>query len=140
MIKYPYVSFEVEVAPNSKRKKTIWRPIIELIVFCGTQFAAYPVLVDSGADYNIFHSGLLEALGGKLTKGKKRRIVALGNQPLKGYMHNIKLKLVGGNKFESSAIFSNQIPDHALGVLGQNGFFDRYKITFNYKAKTINIS
>ena len=139
MLEFPYVSFEVEFTPNTKRKKTIWRPVVEIIIFRGTKFAAYPVLIDSGADYNIFHGDLLLALGGKLTSGKKRNIFGIGNQPLKGYEHKAELKLPGGNKFESKAIFSNQIPDYAFGVLGQEGFFDKYDISFNFNRKIITI-
>ena len=140
MIEYPYVSFEVEVTPNSKRLKTVWRPVVEIIIFRGGNYAAYPVLIDSGADYNIFHGGILQALGGRLSTGKKRRIVGLGNQQLKGYEHKIDIKLVGGQKFGTNAIFSNQIPDHALGVLGQQGFFEKYNIEFKYKTKKIIIN
>ena len=35
---------------------TIKRPIIEIIVKSKSKFAIYPVLIDSGADYCIFHS------------------------------------------------------------------------------------
>jgi hypothetical protein len=140
MLEFPYVSFEVTPAPNSKRKKTVWRPVVEIIVFRNKMFAAYPVLIDSGADYNIFHGDLFTALGGKLTSGRKRRIVGLGDQPLKGYEHKIELKLPGGLKYTTQAIFSNQIPDHAFGVLGQEGFFDQHKVTFQYGKKIVSIS
>lgn len=137
---FPYASFDVEPSPNSKRRKTVWRPIIEIIVFKGTKFASYPVLIDSGADYNIFHSGLLLALGGNLTSGNKRTVVGLRDQPLKGYEHKLDLKLPGGKKFEAKAIFSNQISNHAFGVVGQEGFFDKFKVKFDYKSKRITIN
>lgn len=140
MSNYPYVSFEVEAAQNSTRKLAVWRPMVEIIVLFGNNYVSYPVIVDSGADFNIFHGGLLEALGGKLTKGRKRKIVGLGDQPLKGYKHKIELKLPGENKFITSAIFSNQIPEHAFGVLGQEGFFDKFEVCFDYNAKKMEIS
>src|SRR3989344_6000303 len=131
-MQYHYYSFDVEFSPGTKRKKTLWRPIIEIILLYGKRVISYPVLIDSGADYNIFHSGVADALGIKLTSGKKRRIYGLGEQPIKGYEHKIDLKMVGLRSVQSKAIFTKELSDHAFGVLGNEGFFSHFRVRFDY--------
>jgi len=46
---------------------------------------------------------------------------------------------VGRNLIMTTIVFSRQIPDNAIAVLGNQGFFDHFSVTFNYKAKTISI-
>ena len=41
--------------------------------------------------------------------------------------------------FKASIIFSNQIPKYSLGVLGNEGFFNKFKVEFDYKNKQIDV-
>ncbi len=138
-MEYSYKPEEVPVSENSKRKVTIWRPIIPVILMSNRQFVGYEALLDSGADYNVFHSELADILGISLTKGKSRKIYGLGGQHIKGYIHEVELKLQGFSSFKSEVVFSKQIPEHAIGVLGNTGFFDQYHVTFKYADKIISI-
>ncbi len=138
-MQYHYYAFDVEFSPGTKRRKTLWRPIVEIILVYGKRIVAYPVLIDSGSDYNIFHSGVAEALDINLTFGKKRRLYGLGEQPIKGYEHKIDLKMVGLKTVKSSAIFTKELSDHAFGVLGNVGFFNHFKVQFDYGNKIIDI-
>lgn len=140
MATFPYYSFEVRFTSASKRKKTIWRPLIEVILLKNNKYLSYPVLIDSGADYNVFHGEIAEILGLKLTSGNKRVLYGLGNQPIKGYEHNIQLRVPGLNTIDTKAIFSKQLPEYAHGVLGNVGFFDKFTVEFDYGDKTIEIS
>ena len=131
-MQYRYYSFEVEISAGTRRKKTVWRPIVEVILLHGKRIVSYPVLIDSGADYNIFHSVVAEALGINLTSRRKRKLYGLGGQPIKGYEHKINIKMVGLRTVESKAIFTKELPGHAFGVLGNEGFFDHFEVRFDY--------
>lgn len=138
-MQYPYYAFEVKFSKNSDRKKTIWRPVVEVILLNKRKLVSYPVLIDSGADYNIFHSGVADALGIKLLTGKKRLIYGLGEQSIKGYECKVELKMVGLESISTKAIFTKELSDHAFGVLGNSGFFNHFKVEFDYKEKTIEV-
>jgi len=138
-MKFKYKPEEVPVTPTSNRFKLVWRPIIPIILIKGKKFVGYEALIDSGADYNIFHGDLADILGIKLTKGKSRKVYGLSGQPIKGYIHVVEIKLAEMRAFKTSIIFSNQIPKYSLGVLGNEGFFNKFKVQFDYKNKQIEV-
>lgn len=130
-MKFTYREIPILFSPATKRKKFIYRPILPVIIIHGKKFVGYEALVDSGADYNIFHSRIAEILGISLTKGHKRRILGIGNQELRGYEHDVTIK-IAGREYVSKVIFSNKIPPNSFGILGNQGFFDHFKVTFKY--------
>jgi len=138
-MQFTYQAFEIEFSSGTKRTQSIWRPVIEIILLKGEKFVGYPVIIDSGADYNIFHAEVADILGINLTKGDNRDIFGLGNQKIKGYEHNIQIKIPGLKTYTTAAVFSKKIPEHAFGVLGNTGFFDHFKVVFDYKKKIIEV-
>lgn len=56
----------------------------------------------------------------------------------KGYFMPIEIGI--NNKFfTTTAVFSNDISNNGYGILGEQGFFNNFKILFNYSAKNIEI-
>lgn len=139
-MRFNYKPEEVPLTPTSKRTTIVWRPIIPIILIKGKKLVGYEALMDSGADHNIFHGDLTEILGIKLTLGKSRKVYGLGGQSIKGYIHNLVIKPMGMEKYSAPVIFSKQMPEHSLGVLGNIGFFDKFKVTFDYEKKIIEVS
>ena len=138
-MQYPYYSFEVKFSKNTEREKTVWRPIVEIILLHKEKIVSYPVLIDSGADYNIFDSGVAEALEIKYTQGKKRQIYGLGAQPIKGYECSLDIRMFGLKTVHTKAIFTKELSSHAFGVLGNDGFFNHFRVEFNYTKKIIDV-
>ena len=92
-------------------------------------------LVDSGADYCMFPSEVGEQLGIDVNSGKEDTVIGIGNQPYTFYFHNIDI-IVGGHKNEAWAGFSDRVP---WPLLGQEGFFDRFEVKFNFRKKRVEI-
>ena len=137
-VEFSYSDFPVRANPSAKRTILISRPIIPLTILYKDRFVQYQALLDTGADYNIFHADIADYLGITLTKGKSMRITGIGGDSIKGYQHSVDIK-VGKNLIRTSIVFSRHIPDNATAVLGNQGFFNHFCVTFNYKAKTITI-
>lgn len=138
-MEFPYIQFEISPTKNSKRKKKIFRPIIPVILTCNSKVIKFAALIDSGADYNLFHGDIAAYLGiSKLSSGKSRKITGISGGSIKGYEHNIGIK-IGRYSSKSKIIFSNQIPDNATAVLGNIGFFNNYVVTLNYSQKKIKV-
>ncbi len=138
-MKFPYRELEVLSSPASRRKKKVLRPIISVILIFNRRIIGYEALIDSGADFNIFDASIAEALRIRLTSGNKRQIAGIGGQRIKGYEHNIVLKICG-NEYKTGVIFSKEIPPYSFGVLGNQGFFDQFDVKFNYRKKFIEVS
>lgn len=115
---------------------TIGRPIIEIIIKSKNNFAIYPVLIDSGADYCIFNIELAEALGIKLTK-KRTSFRGVGQEKIKGFWGEVEIKL-GNHSYQTKAIFA-KISQFGHGILGQQGFFDHFDVKLSYQKQTIEI-
>ncbi|OGM22721.1 hypothetical protein A2961_03050 [Candidatus Woesebacteria bacterium RIFCSPLOWO2_01_FULL_39_21] len=130
-MKYQYQEFEVTPSPATPRKKIIYRPVIPVILLNKKRIVGYQAIVDSGADYCLFEELVTSYLGIKLSTGKKRKIRGIGGKEIKGYQLKI-LFGVAGKEYETNVIFSKEIPQNSFDVLGNNGFFDHFKVTFNY--------
>lgn len=138
-MKFKYRELEVKHSPSSNKKKKILRPIIPIFLVSKTTIVGYEALIDSGADYNIFDAAIADILNIKLTSGKKRQIIGLGGQKIKGYEHSVILKL-SNHSYNTFVVFSKEIPPNSWGVLGNQGFFDHFKISFFYRKGIIDIS
>lgn len=123
---YPYLTFTTRIR----------RPIIDIVIRSENNFAIYPMLIDSGADYCIFNIELAQALGIKLTK-KKANFKGVGKDKIKGFWGKVEIK-IGNIPYETKAIFA-EINDFGHGILGQQGFFDRFDVKLSYQKQVIEI-
>lgn len=137
-VEFSYTQLPVKALATSKRTNLISRPIIPLTILYKSRFVQYQALLDSGADYNVFHADIADYLGIDLTKGKTIRITGIGGDSIKGYQHKVEIK-IGINLIKTTIVFSRQIPNNATAVLGNQGFFDHFTVTFNYKNEVILI-
>lgn len=115
-----------------------YRPIIPVTLKLNKVEFKYLALIDSGADFNIFHSDIAKILKIDLSKFKKS--ISFGginsNAEGKGYFTSIDVGI--NEKFiNTPVVFSNEISNNGYGILGQQGFFNNYKVSFNYRSKEI---
>lgn len=138
LVEFGYTQFPIKALSSAKRKFFVSRPIIPLTILYKDRFVQYQALLDTGADYNVFHADIADYLGIDLTKGKTIRITGIGGDSIKGYQHKVEIK-IGKNLIQTTIVFSRQIPNNATAVLGNQGFFDHFTVTFNYKNEVISI-
>lgn len=136
---FPYTEFSVKKtgSASSIKQISVFRPIIPVTILYRQKFVQFAALADSGADYNIFHGDIATYLGIKLTSGSKKKISGISGQ-ITGYCHKVSLK-IDSYVWETNIIFSNQIPENAIAVLGNQGFFDKFNVEFNYRDKVISL-
>lgn len=114
------------------------RPLIPVVLKHDDKEIRVLSLLDSGADFNVFHADIASILGIDLRKLKE---VSFGGikqdlNKCKGYLAAIELG-TGNEFFDSAAIFSSDISDSGYGILGQSGFFDHFRITIDFKTDNI---
>ena len=136
----PYKAFPIH--PSNKidpKQRELLRPVvqIDLVNKNGDSFG-YDVLIDSGADYCLFHASIGQQLGLDIKKGKALGFYGTSGRMQTAYFHEITFSLQG-KSITTLVGFSSGIESMSVGLLGEYGFFDRFVITFQLEKKIISI-
>src|SRR3989344_4134342 len=115
------------------------RPIIPITLRHEGNSIKYLALIDSGADFNIFDSEIADILKIDLSKLKEVKFSGINKDAeATGRYTGVTLG-IEKFMFESPVIFSDQIPSFGCGILGQQGFFNHFRIKFDYKKSDIQL-
>ncbi len=118
----------------------IYRPIIPVTLRFKNIEVNYLALLDSGADFNIFHADIAAIL--KIDLKKQKRSMPFGgiHQGAKDKGYVVSLQVGIKNQFHTAPVlFSPDISENGYGILGQQGFFNNFAVCFNYPLKTIDV-
>ena len=116
-----------------------YRPVIQVILRHNGKEFKYLALIDSGADLNIFHANLAHILGIDISKLKTHTFGGIKKgPPANGYLCVLEIG-IENIFFDTPVIFSDDISDNGYGILGQQGFFDHFRIKMDYKGKDIEL-
>lgn len=128
-MKFPYEQFG-----------SYYMPVIPVTVNRGDRCIVTEALVDSGAASCIFDAQIAYAIGIEdIEDGKPIQFEGVSGHQIIGYRHEITLE-VGGHSFAKVPIaFSAEMPDNAVNILGQMGFFEICPIKFSYQQREIDI-
>jgi hypothetical protein len=118
--------------PYTRFRNGIKRPIIRIAIGHKGKELPYYVLVDSGADMNLFHGELAELLGLDLKAGEKQFAGGIVEGDRREYyLHRITLKIGGWAHHNVKVGFMPSLSKNGHGLLGQYGFFDLYGVKFD---------
>lgn len=117
------------------------RPIIPIEIINEkdrSQSVKYEVLVDSGADLNIFDAQIGEAIGIDIKSGVEQMVGGITSGPREPfYLHKVVIKLPGA--YYTAMVGFKENMTKSYGVVGQIGFFDIFIVKFDYIAKEITL-
>ena len=137
-LRLAYKSFPASPLEPFPNRQFVYRPVIDVLLMFGTKSIEYQVLIDSGADFCIFHTEMADILGIPVTQGKKMTFYGTSGTPQTAYFHGVQIE-IGGWSMELYCGFSSDMKTLPYGILGQTGFFDRFKIEFDYRGKRIEL-
>jgi len=109
-------------------------PIISVSLSKGSYKTKVSALIDSGASISIFGEDTANELNIHIEKGEKRMLGGVGGR-IVGYVHKIKMK-VAGKSFICPVVFSREYKV-SFNLLGRDTFFEKFKITFDEKNKSV---
>lgn len=139
-MKFPYKKIPIIDPQTRSVVDYTYRPIIPIKLKYESQEIEYEVLIDSGADDNVFHAEIGEIIGLEVKSSEiKKTFLGIGGAKVIGYQHRITIE-VGGHKFNIKAYFAYNLGPSSYGVLGQRGFFDLFRIRFIYSKKSVEIT
>ena len=136
--KLDYRKFPADPTEPFPRRNSVVRPVIPVALINGSNRLRVYALIDSGADYCIFHAEIGEQIGLQIDSGKSLTFSGISSAGQTAYFHNIKLE-VGGHQIDCYAGFSRDIQNLPYGILGQVGFFNIFKVSFDYQKEKIEL-
>lgn len=140
-LKFPYQKFPSDPNEAFPTHKAAQRPVIPIAVKYKDKKIDYLALIDSGADFCIFHSEIGEFLGMDIKSGKKLEFFGVTGDKKISYFHNIIIN-IGGHDKECYCGFAPDFSANKMpyGILGQKGFFNSFKIMMDYNKNRIELS
>ena len=114
-----------------------YRPIIPIEITKKRLSFPTEALLDTGADFSIFSGEIGRALGIQIDDGTPHEIIGVGGAITRGFIHKIGITISGFMTYTSWGFFSEQLNDMHTSILGQRGFFENFKVSFEYKKKLI---
>ena len=120
--------------------KNLSRPVIPIKLKNSNQEIGYQVLVDSGADMCLFHAEIAEAIGIDFKKGQKREVSGVGGKVSIYFWCDVTIE-VGGWEYKIKAGFLPNVGGvlAPYGIVGQIGFFEFFKVAFDYTGGDIEL-
>jgi hypothetical protein len=128
----PAPQIETKVFPDVKYN---WVPIIPVRIVdqkLQVKTNQFFAVVDTGSDNCLFHADALKPFNIKLEDGiKGRNLGGVGKQiSIPVYYHDVRVLFALDHIISIRAGFSEELA--VAGILGRNGFFDKYSVTFDH--------
>lgn len=142
MAKAEYAYTAIEMTPTAvyPSGKTAYRPIVSATVIASNGNAVRSlVLLDSGADACLFPMDLADQLDLDVSRLPHFLTGGVGSNSNVTYYDTVMVDLGDGIRFEAYAAFSQGLNGVGLGLLGQSGFFEQFRVEFDLKRKTFLI-
>ncbi len=79
-----------------------------------------------------------ERLGLDVVKGDELIFHGTSGESQKAYFHNVSFK-IGGVQHKAYIGFSYEMKSLPYGILGQDGFFDKWRIRFEYDKENVEL-
>lgn len=135
-MKFPYKKFEL---PPGERREFLLKPIIPIFLFHKRNFVRVEALIDSGADFCVFHNEIAEVLRIAWKKGDAHEFMGVTGEKGCVYFHPLKLKVGKWTKIIQAG-FTNDLSGQSYGILGQEDFFEFFNVTFGLQKGFIDIA
>ena len=134
VLKFDYT----KLATTDPTRPWVARPLVPIRLVAKSRFAQTLALIDSGADYSIFHSDYAEALGLTTDIGESRKIRGIEGTDVLVYFHTVELQVVGTpEKIKMAVGFADSPGIDA--ILGQSEFFMHFDIKFGRAKERIEL-
>ncbi|HWZ31007.1 MAG TPA: hypothetical protein VNX18_06730 [Bryobacteraceae bacterium] len=130
---FRYQEFMLEPCDAFPQGRVAKRPLLSVTLVApdGRTFdtVACP---DSGADHCVFPLKFAGELGLDVASMKSALSTGVGNAENETWYANITIKMDRGLEFEAYAGFTDGLDDVGYGLLGQEGFFNKYVVLFDH--------
>ena len=108
------------------------RPVVPVKLDFGAKMWSVYCILDSGADQCMLPSFIVGILGLNLQTARVSMFQGAGSvNQVSLFFDNMGVTINGIPRYVSTVAFSAALNQCGFGLLGQNGFFDRFKVEFD---------
>lgn len=129
----------IKIPSVDPKVKWLARPYIQIKLTGPKGNRVGYALIDSGADRCLFNIEIAEKIGLDLTKAPEELFGGIEGGSLKAKLHKVKVQIVGMNE-EIEIIAGFIDSDGVAAILGQDGFFDAFRIKFERDRGIVEIN
>lgn len=120
--------------------KFLLLPVVPIGLEYNGHLIKYEALIDSGADVNVFPWDIAELFGFTKKDAKEKvNIHGISGKPILTYFFDTIIVVGGSSRHIARCGFAEGLPATNWGFLGQKGFFDNYRIEFDYQRESITL-
>jgi hypothetical protein len=145
---FAYTQIPIAASDPFPNGQTACRPYLvsHLVTTTGATMSCF-VCLDTGADHCVFPLTFATALGLDPLQMKMHMTGGVGSVANATYYETIKVQIpitdAGGTvltvEFETLAGFTAGMDAQGIGLLGQLGFFEKFPVSFNHRAKIFSL-
>ncbi len=107
------------------------------VIIEGKERTVVHALVDSGATISLFHTGIAEDIGINLKDAEQAYLAGIGGYVRAYIKEQVRVSIEGLGDITIPIAFTEHITSD-IAILGRQGFFDTFEITFReWKKKLI---
>jgi hypothetical protein len=141
---FPYTDFQGEVSEAFPDGSKALRPVLHFFLSKGARSVTGHAFVDSGADYCTFPGVWMAALGIDRSEARlgSNLFSPIGSAPI--FFCEVTMALPFTEPYPLYAGFAESmnnwnIGEEYMGIFGQVGFFDRFKVMFDARNNSFEI-
>jgi len=127
-----------EIRNHQDPARPFQRPYLIVRLAHGTKHKDVTALVDSGADLCLFHSDIGKLIGIDVESGSKLAFEGVSGAVATAYLHRINLTVRGMSSISLDVGFTDSMAV-GTGLLGQQGFFEQFRVSFELTVQVFEI-
>jgi len=127
-----------EIRNHQDPDRPFHRPYLIVRLAHGTKHKDVIALVDSGADLCLFHSDIGKLIGIDVEAGLKLAFEGVSGAAATAYLDRINLAVRGMSSISLDVGFTNSMAV-GTGLLGQQGFFEQFRVSFELTEQVFDI-
>ncbi len=136
-MKFPFVIFPAAPQDAFPGRDKVAYPLVGVVLKKSGKEVRSFALVDSGADDCLFPASLARGLGITIPNQRSYLFSGTAGNPQVAYFEPIGIEILNLQNravfsFELDAGFCETLEHTGCGLLGRNGFFSRFKISFTH--------
>jgi predicted aspartyl protease len=132
--------FKYSHSPSSDPSYSFFlQPLINVRLIRGLASVPLVGLLDTGATLTVLNASIAKTLFIDWKTGKRTNIMGIEGKQIPAYLHDLEIEIpaIPNSRVKSRIAFAH-LP--TVGVLlGQYGFFEHFKITFDAKQESFEI-
>lgn len=128
-----------KIPSYDSRESRVSRPIVPIVLYGPLGSFAVDALLDSGADRSLFHADIARAIGFDLARAPTELYAGIEGTRLEAYIQPVRLEIIGIKKVVRITAGFIDSPG-VSAILGEDGFFDAYHISFRKSHNEFEIT